>query len=58
MLDLELTASEQTILRDILVSEIARLHEEIAHTDRLEFRDALKQRRQVLQKVLDSLPPA
>jgi hypothetical protein len=57
MLDLDLTEAEQAILRELLDSEISDLQEEIAHTDRLEFRDALKERRRVLQKVLDSLPP-
>jgi hypothetical protein len=58
MLDLELTGAEVAILRDMLDSEISDLQEEIAHTDRLEFRDALKERRRVLQNLLAALPPA
>jgi hypothetical protein len=57
MLDLELTVAEQAVLREMLDSEISDLQEEIAHTDRLEYRDALKERRRVLQKLLDALPP-
>jgi hypothetical protein len=56
MLDLELTATEEVILRDILTSEISDLRDEIAHTDSLEFREGLKERRRVLEKVLDALP--
>jgi hypothetical protein len=58
MLDLELTQAEEVLLREMLDSEISDLHEEIAHTDRFEYREALKERRRVLQKVLDALPPA
>ncbi len=56
MLDLELTATEEVILREILTSEISDLRDEIAHTDSLEFREGLKERRRILQKVLDALP--
>lgn len=56
MLDLDLTVPEQAVLREILTSEIEDLREEISHTDSLEFRDALKERRRVLQKLLDALP--
>lgn len=58
MLELELTATEEIILRDMLASEISDLREEISHTDSMEFREGLKERRRVLQKVLDALPPA
>jgi hypothetical protein len=57
MLDLDLTVAERAVLRTMLESEIAELREEIAHTDSLEFRDGLKERRRVLQKVYDALPP-
>jgi hypothetical protein len=58
MLELELTAAEEIVLRDMLASEISDLREEISHTDSMEFREGLKERRRVLQKVLDALPPA
>ena len=56
MLDLDLTVAERAVLRTMLESEISELREEIAHTDSLEFRDRLKERRRVLQKVYDALP--
>jgi hypothetical protein len=58
MLTVDLTPSEATILREVLESAISDLGMEIAGTDSLDFREGLKQRREVLQKVLAALPPA
>jgi hypothetical protein len=60
MLSVDLTPEETTILRDILQMNISDLGMEIAGTDSQDFRDGLKERRRVLQKVLDALagPPS
>jgi hypothetical protein len=55
MIQLDLTAEEQHTLRELLEMQLSELRMEIAGTDRLEFRDHLRTRKAVLQKVLDSL---
>lgn len=55
MLKLELTPEEEAILEDLLTTCINDLHSEIIHTDRVEYRDALKQRKQVLNKLFQAL---
>ena len=55
MVELVLTAQESEELRLALESYLADLRLEIAHTDGYDFRQALKQRRTVLQAVLGHL---
>jgi hypothetical protein len=55
MIQLDLTTEEQRTLRELLEMQLSELRMEIAGTDRLEFRDHLRTRKAVLQKVLDSL---
>jgi len=43
------------ILVDILESNISELSGEISDTDRLEFRDTLKSKRMVLQRILSEI---
>jgi hypothetical protein len=55
MVTLELTDSECRILAHILESDLSDLRMEIAGTDRLEFRQRLKTRKQVIAKVLEAI---
>ncbi len=57
MIHLELTESEATILKEAIQSLLKNLSYEIADTDSKDFRDALKERRDVLAKVEQSLMP-
>ena len=52
---LALTAPEREELCVVLESYLADLRQEIAHTDRYEFRQMLKERRTILQGVLHRL---
>lgn len=55
MVELELTLEEQLIFAEILEACISDFRMEIAGTDRLDFRDNLKVRKQVLIKILGSI---
>jgi hypothetical protein len=55
MLNLDLSASEQAILRDVLADALSELSTEISGTDAKDYRDDLKERREVLQKVIAAL---
>ncbi|HSJ08110.1 MAG TPA: hypothetical protein VK936_15500 [Longimicrobiales bacterium] len=55
MIQLDLAADEQAILRELLETQLSDLRMEIAGTDSLDFRDHLRGRKAVLQKVLDVL---
>lgn len=55
MVELDLTEEERQILHDVLQSYLSDLRMEIADTDRMDFRDMLKDRKAVVQKALDSL---
>ncbi|MBA3583473.1 MAG: hypothetical protein H0W36_02905 [Gemmatimonadetes bacterium] len=62
MIQLELDDAERQILAEVLKSYLSDLRMEIADTDRVDFRDMLKDRKAVIGKVLESLgepvPPA
>ena len=55
MITLNLTTEERDILTFVLKSYLSDLRMEIADTDRMAFRDMLKQRKAVLLKALDAL---
>ena len=55
MVQLDLKPDEQEILRETLESYISDLSVEIADTDSKDFREKLKWRRDVLNKVIASL---
>ena len=57
MIQLELTKDECAILRDILQNDLSDLRMEIADTDRLAYREMLRERKRVLKKVLATLDP-
>ncbi|MBC8551545.1 MAG: hypothetical protein H8D23_18010 [Candidatus Brocadiales bacterium] len=58
MINLELTKEEKDILAMILESYLSDLRMEIADTDSMDFREALKKRKDVLKKVLEALQHA
>jgi hypothetical protein len=55
MLNLELSAAEQAVLREVLETAVSELGTEISATDAKEYRDDLKARREVLQRVIAAL---
>lgn len=58
MMNLDLSPAEQAILREVLESAVSDLGTEISGTDAKDYRDDLKDRREVLQKVLAALGTA
>ncbi|MDX1661266.1 MAG: hypothetical protein R3326_05700 [Gemmatimonadota bacterium] len=50
----DLTGEEREILRTVLESYLSDLRMEIANTDSKDFREMLKQRKQVVRKVLEA----
>lgn len=57
MLKLDLTEEERQTLVYLLEDCIADLKEEIHETDRADYKDMLKHRRDVLQKLWQALQP-
>ncbi len=55
MIQLELSHDEQHMLVSILENYLSELRMEISHTDRKDFRDSLKQRKELVQKVVATL---
>jgi hypothetical protein len=55
MAELILTDKEKETLILVLESNLSDLSVEIADTDRMNFRNQLKARRDVMQKILDAL---
>jgi hypothetical protein len=56
VVQIDLTTDEIEVLRDVLQSYLSDLRMEIADTDRMDFREMLKERKRILVKVLDALP--
>lgn len=52
MIQLDLTTDEREIMTTVMESYLSDLRMEIADTDRKAFRDMLKERKQVIRKVL------
>ena len=55
MITLDLNDEEQKILTFVLESYLSDLRMEIAGTDRMDFREMLKERKAVIRKALDVL---
>lgn len=55
MLNLELTPAETRVLKETLETDLADLSMEISHTDRLEYRDRLKEKRNALLKAVEQI---
>ena len=58
MIHLDLDATEQKILIQVLESYLSDLSYEIADTDRLAFREELKAKRDVLHKIFAAVKQA
>lgn len=54
-IELNLSEDEQNIIENILENNISDLSMEITNTDKMEYREKLKIKRTVLQKLLKSL---
>lgn len=55
MLNLKLNDNEGKILAETLDISLSRLRDEISHTDSHDYREVLKQRREVLVKLREKL---
>ena len=54
-MNLDLTQEDVAILADVVRSYLSDLHDEIAHTENYEFREALQERQSRLTAILDRL---
>jgi hypothetical protein len=52
---LELNGAEEKILADTLDSSLSRLSDEISHTDAHDYREFLKERKEILVKLREKL---
>ena len=55
MYTLSLDQEEHEALRDVLECSLSELHSEIVHTDNRCYKQALKDRKEVLQRMLNDL---
>jgi hypothetical protein len=55
MLNIDLSPSEQAVLREVLETALSDLSTEISGTDAKDYRDDLKARREVLHRVIAAL---
>lgn len=55
MITIELSQTEIAILMDMIDTCISDLHSEIHHTDSFDFKEILKQRKEVLSKLRNQL---
>ena len=56
-MQIELTAEEATLLREVLSTTLSDLRMELAGTDSADYRAMLHERRNVMQRILDALGP-
>lgn len=54
-MQVDLTGEEREILQTVLESYLSDLRMEISNTDSKDFREMLKQRKEVVRKVLDAV---
>ncbi|MGD8428247.1 MAG: hypothetical protein PVH63_11500 [Balneolaceae bacterium] len=55
MIKLDLTESEQSILKEILENTLSDLRMEIADTDKFDFRETLKEKKRILEKTIGAI---
>jgi hypothetical protein len=55
MINFEMTKDEATIVQSVIERYLYHLQTEIMHTDKREFRDALKEREKFLKEIIDRL---
>ena len=56
MAQITVSVEDASMLREILDAKLTDLHHEISHTDSREFRQVLKQRVGMLERVIAQLP--
>ncbi len=54
-MQLNLSSTEAAVLREVLTSHLAALRVEIGHTDHREFREMLRRRDEVLERIVARL---
>ena len=54
-MQLNLSAAEATVLREVLTTHLASLRVEIGRSDHREYRDMLRQRDEVLERIVAQL---
>lgn len=54
-ISITLNAAETVMLQEMLQHQLSELRMEISHTDRMDYREKLKERKRVLRKILDAL---
>ncbi len=55
MLRIEFTPKEADVLRDLLQHEFSQIDVEVFRTDAYEFKHMLKERREILERILTKL---
>lgn len=55
MISLDMTKEEAKIVQNVIERYLYHLQVEIMHTDRREFREALKEREKFLREIIDRL---
>ncbi len=55
MISIDFTSAERKLLREMIDGMLSELRMEIADTDRLDYREMLRARKVVLQRVLDAM---
>ena len=55
MVQLDLSPEEKKVLEEVLTTCISNLRMEICDTDRKDFRDEIKERKELLMKIVDAL---
>ncbi len=55
MIRVDLTAEERDVLHNMLSNYVSDLRMEIADTDRQDFREMIRQRKEILQKIINAL---
>ncbi|MFP5348026.1 MAG: hypothetical protein ACLGIA_13490 [Actinomycetes bacterium] len=56
-MQLELTEEEAAVLQEVVTNHLREMSSEIRHTDNREFRDSLRERREVLRRLSARLEP-
>jgi hypothetical protein len=55
MIRVDFTAEERDILQSMLSNYVSDLRMEIADTDRKDYREIIRQQKEILQKLMDAL---
>ena len=55
MIHFELSSDDADVLRQTLMTDVSELRDEIAKTDSHDFRTGLKEKRRVLERVVECL---